>query len=176
MACDTENFDDFFRVDFPKLVKFLLTAGFGFEESQDAAADAMVDAYRRWGRVRNPTAYVRTAAMHSATNQARRDRAGLPRSIKGGWVTPERVDPFASVDEHLDAGPRLLALVRCLPDQQRLVLAWHLDGFKNTEIADHIGLAPGTVGSHLRHAKRRLRAELLAQRHAEDIAERRSPT
>jgi RNA polymerase sigma factor (sigma-70 family) len=175
VSCDIKDFKDFFRVEFPRLVKFLLTAGFGVEEAQDAAAEAMVDLYLRWAHVGNVTAYVRAAALHSATNQARRDRERVTRSIRGGWVVPELVDPFGSVDERLDAGRQLLELVRCLPYQQRVVLAWHLDGFKNTEIADHFEMNPATVGSNLRHAKQRLREMLEIQRRAKGDDERRDP-
>jgi RNA polymerase sigma-70 factor (ECF subfamily) len=160
VACERDDFDDFFREDLPRLVKFLINAGFDYESSRDAAAEAMLSAHLGWADLRNPRAYVRTAALHEAGNQAKRDRARTVRSIKGGWVTSERIDPFAEIDDDLDGQPRLTALLQLLPQQQRLVLAWHLDGFTNTEIAGQLDMNPATVGSHLRHAKQRLKAHL----------------
>jgi RNA polymerase sigma-70 factor (ECF subfamily) len=157
---DIESFDDFFRADFPRLVKFLIQMGYGWEDAKDSAAEAMLAACQTWATLRNPRAYVRTAAMHAAGKQARRDRERLVRSIKGGWLTPDHVDPIATINDHLDAGSQLLTLLDHLPHQQRVVLALHLDGFTNTEIADHLGMLAATVSSHLRHAKQRLRTVL----------------
>jgi RNA polymerase sigma-70 factor, ECF subfamily len=155
-----DDFDDFFRTELPRLIGFLINAGFGWEESRDAAADAMLSAYQAWAELDYPKAYVRTAAHHVASKQIRRDQERTLRSIQGGWVTPEQVDPFVAVDDALDAVPRLLMLLNLLPHRQRLVFAWHLDGFANTEIAHHLEMSPATVASHLRHAKQRLRTKL----------------
>ncbi|GAA3435802.1 RNA polymerase sigma factor [Kutzneria kofuensis] len=153
-------FDDYFRADFPRLVKFLVTAGFAFEAAQDAAEEAMLTVLQEWSTLRSPHAYVRKVALRWAVNQARRDRERVARSVRGGWLPQEETDPVAEVDDRLDGGPRVTALLAGLPARQRVVLAWHLDGFSNSEIAEHFGLKPATVGSNLRHAKQALRAAL----------------
>lgn len=160
MTSNGDCFDDFVRAESVPLVKFLAHVGFGWEEAEDAAAEAMLTACQKWSTLRNPRAYVRTAAVHTATNQAIRDRQRTERSIRGGWATPEHSDPFAEIDERLDAEPRLLALLKLLPPKQRLVLAWHIDGFSNTEIADILQMPVATVASHLRHARQRLRTQM----------------
>ena len=159
-ATDVKSFDDFFRTDFPHLVQFLIQVGFGREDAKDSAVEAMVAAYEHWRTLRNPKAYVRTAALHAAGKRARRDRERLGRSIQGGWLIPDHINPFAMIDDRLDARPQLLTLLALLPHQQRIVLAFHLDGFANTEIAEQLNMLAATVGSHLRHAKQRLRVAL----------------
>jgi RNA polymerase sigma factor (sigma-70 family) len=154
-----EGFDDFFRTELPRLVGFLINAGFGWEEARDAAAEGMLAAYQAWAELDYPQAYVRRAAFRIVSKQIRRDQERTLRSIQGGWATPEQVDPFATVNDALDV-PRLLAWLNLLPRRQRLVLAWHLDGFTNTEIAGQLEMPAATVASHLRHAKERLRDEL----------------
>lgn len=163
MTCTLEDFDEFFRAELPQLIRFLIHAGFSWEESRDAAAEAMLSAYQGWSEIQHPKAYVRTAAQRIAGHHNRRDRERALRSIQGGLVTPDQTDPFPMIDEALDALPRLLALLDQVPIKQRLVLVWHLDGFTNTEIAEHLEMLPTTVASHLRHAKKRVRDLLLTQ-------------
>lgn len=160
MSENADDFDDFFRIELPRLVGFLINAGFGLEEARDAAAEAMLSTLQAWAELDYPKAYVRKAAHHVASNQTRRDQERTLRSIQGGWVTPDQIDPFATVDDALDGPARLSELMNLLPHRQRLVLAWHLDGFANTEIACHLNMRPATVASHLRHAKQRMRDQL----------------
>jgi RNA polymerase sigma-70 factor (ECF subfamily) len=159
---NADDFDDFFRVELPRLVGFLINAGFRPEEARDAAAEAMFSTLQAWAELDYPKAYARKTGHHVASKQTRRDQERTLRSIRGGWVTPDQIDPFAGVDDALDGVARLSELMSLLPHRQRLVLAWHLDGFANTEIACHLNMRPATVASHLRHAKQRMRDQLQA--------------
>jgi RNA polymerase sigma factor (sigma-70 family) len=157
VVCILEDFDEFFRAELPRLVRFLIHLGWGWEESRDAAAEAMLSAYQGWTEIEYPKAYVRTAAHRIAGHQHKRDQDRIQRSIQAGVVTPEQTDPYPILDDALDSLTRLTELLEKVPEKQRLVLVWHLDGFTNTEIADHMEIPPATVASHLRHAKRRVR-------------------
>jgi RNA polymerase sigma-70 factor (ECF subfamily) len=148
-----EDFEDFFRADLPQLVRILVHAGWGWEDARDAASEAMLSVYQGWAEIDHPRAYVRKVAFRVAAEHRRRDRQRTLRSILGGHATPEQTDPYALLDERMDASRRLKALLRKVPDQQRLVLLWSLDGFTNTEIAVHLDMRPGTVASNLRHAR-----------------------
>jgi len=69
---------------------------------------------------------------------------------------------------------RLSAAIETLTDTQREVLMMHdIEGWKHADIAHLLGLAESTVRVHLLHARRRLRAMLLAvapePRHGEAI-------
>ena len=149
------EFDEFFRADRVPLEAFLCAAGFDREDAQDAAAEAMMYAYRRWASVRSPRAWVRKVAIRIAVRNAQRVRESTARAMD--LIHPQRYDlsgPMAEVDERL----RLLDLLKVLPPRQREVIAWSLDGFSAAEIAEQTGLAPATVRSTLRHARRKLRA------------------
>jgi RNA polymerase sigma factor (sigma-70 family) len=147
-----EDFDEFFRADLPQLIGFLVHAGWNWEDARDAAAEAMLSVYQGWVEIDHPRAYVRKAAIRIATAQRRRDRERTLRSIRG-TPTPEQTDPYPLLDDRMDAARRLAALLKQIPDKQRLVLIWSLDGFTNTEIAEHLDMHPGTVASNLRHAR-----------------------
>jgi RNA polymerase sigma-70 factor (ECF subfamily) len=154
------GFEEFYRADHARLVTFLIKLGFDRELAADAAEEAMLAVLQCWSDVRNPRAYVRAAARHAAIHQVERDRERLPRSIAGGWSTPEHADPFDGVDEAMDALNLMTRLLGRLPEKQRLIFAWHLDGFTNIEIAHYLEMRPATVSSNLRHARNRLRLSL----------------
>ena len=51
--------------------------------------------------------------------------------------------------------------MRALPTQQRLVICLHhLGGYRVDDVAADLGIAPGTVKSHLHDARRSLRRTL----------------
>lgn len=155
-----EDFDEFFRADLPQLVRFLVHAGWGWEDARDAAAEAMFSAYQGWAEIDHPRAYVRKVAFRIAAYQRRRDRERILRSIRSGMATPEHVDPYVLLDDRIDASRRLAALLEQVPNKQRLVLIWCLDGFSNIEIAQHLNMPLATVASNLRHARNRVRVLL----------------
>ncbi len=160
MSDSREDFDEFFRADLPLLIRYLVHSGWWWEDARDAAAEAMFSAYQGWAEIEHPRAYVRKVAYRIATQQRRRDRERTLRSIRGGMTTPEQTDPYSILEDRMDALRRLVELLKKVPDKQRLVLVWHLDGFTNTEIAHHLHMSPATVASHLRHAKNRIRGLL----------------
>jgi DNA-directed RNA polymerase specialized sigma24 family protein len=153
-VCGHDGFDAFFRADFPQLVAFLCKAGFEAGTARDVAAEAMLHALEAWPHLDDPRAWVRRVAgrLVDATGVAGAD-----------WVLasdPRDEEELAAiVDRH--AG--LIDLLASLPGQQRLVLAWSLDGFTPTQIAEALRIAPATVRSNLRHVRERLRRHRAAQ-------------
>ncbi|WP_367133518.1 RNA polymerase sigma factor [Saccharothrix sp. HUAS TT1] len=150
------EFDEFFRRQLAPLVAFVRRAGFGVEQSKDAAQEAMTRAYQEWSGLRSPRAWVRTVAYRAAIVESARAQEGVLRAVSGGWTVSTHHDPDVVTlgEEH----ERLLEALASLPDRQRLVLAWHLDGFDYLEIADHLDTSPTTVRSNLRHARNALKA------------------
>lgn len=146
--CGRDEFDAFFRADFAPLVAFLCKAGFEVETARDVAAEAMLHLLEAWPTTEDPRAWVRRVAgrLLAAPADARTDwsLAGDPRD-------DEKLAALA--DQHAD----LLGLLAALPGQQRMVLAWSLDGFTPAEIAKALRIAPATVRSNLRHVRERLR-------------------
>lgn len=143
--CAGDDFDAFFRADFPPLVAFLCKAGFEAELARDIAVEAMLHALEEWPTPEDPRAWVRRVAGR-LLDDARSDWTRM--------ADPQDDEKLAAlVDQH--AG--LIDLLASLPGQQRMVLAWSLDGFTPTQIAKALRIAPATVRSNLRHVRERLR-------------------
>lgn len=152
-----EDFAQFFRREFGALVAFVRRLGYELEDARDAAQEAMTDAYRHWERLERPLFWVRVAASRIALERARRQRDGRDKAIRI-WASSRgrATNQMAEVDGKF----RLLALLAMLPDQQRVVMAWHLDGFSMYEIAHSLGISEATVRSTKRHALNLLRTRL----------------
>lgn len=146
--CAGDDFDAFFRTDFPPLVAFLCKAGFEVETARDVAAEAMLHLLEAWPTAEDPRAWVRRVAAR-LLGHAGDARADL--SLAGDPHDDEKL--AALVEQHAD----FIGLLADLPDQQRMVLTWSLDGFTPTQIAHALRVAPATVRSNLRHVRERLR-------------------
>ncbi len=68
----SEPFDDFYRRELTPLVRFVCHAGFGWEQSTDAAQDAMANAFKVWPSLTEPKAWARRAAYRIARAEAAR--------------------------------------------------------------------------------------------------------
>ena len=145
-----DEFDAFFRAEFPPRVAFLCKAGFEVETARDVAAEAMLHALEAWPVAGDPRAWIRRVAgrLSDAAGDARADwsLAGDPRDDE---------ELAALVEKH--AG--LIDLLASLPGRQRMVLAWSLDGFTPAQIAEALRITPSTVRSTLRHVRERLRRQ-----------------
>lgn len=148
------SIDEVYRAEFPRLVRSLAVVD-GPEAAADAVQEAFLTAARRWRKVSamdDPVGWIRRAAVNRLLNGRRntRRRAELLAGIR-----PVVVDDLDPLD--LD----LLAAIRALPTQQRLVVCLHhLGGYRIDDVAADLGIAPGTVKSHLHDARRALRAHL----------------
>jgi RNA polymerase sigma-70 factor (ECF subfamily) len=150
------TFDEFYRDEAGPLVAFLKKGGFTKQQAEDAVSDAMTCALESWPRIdRSPRGWVRTVAYRIACKTAQRAREESLRAVVGGWAISAHYD--VDVVETTEVHDLLVRLLQQLPRQQRLVMAWHLDGFNTKEIADRLDMLPATVRSTLRHAKDRLK-------------------
>ena len=123
------------------------------EQAADAVQEAFVRAHVRWRRLRHyedPVGWIRRVAINLVRDQHRRskrkDRA-LAR-LAAVPAAPEGVPRHDGLDELLDE----------LPPQQRTAVAlYYVEDLSVAEIATAMGLADGSVKSHLHDARRRLR-------------------
>jgi RNA polymerase sigma factor (sigma-70 family) len=155
---DGSGYEDFFASEYGLVVAFLCKAGFDYQVADDSTQEAMVSAYRDWAKITNPRGWIRTAAYRVAVRKATLLRDELPLLVARGYLPTaddgtERYRRFELHDELL----RVLAL---LPERQRLVMVWHLDGFLDEEISRATGMKVSTVRSNLRHAREKLRKNL----------------
>jgi RNA polymerase sigma-70 factor (ECF subfamily) len=127
-------------------------------DADDVCQDAFVAAIERIDGCRQPDRFG-AWLMQIVRNRARdllRSRARPVLSIHGMEIESARASPAAEA-ERADTTARLLAAIRELPEERREVLLLHdLEGWTHREIAERMGLPPGTVRSHLHHARRRI--------------------
>lgn len=134
-------FDDFVVTRGPALVRFAHALSGDRHLAEDLVQDVLVKAYRRWKRLDNPEAYLRTAICHELISwRRRRSHHEQPTQI------PETAShrPVDLVDEHNAAW----AMLQDLPFRQRAVLVLrYWEALPDRQIADLLGCAEGTVRS-----------------------------
>jgi DNA-directed RNA polymerase specialized sigma24 family protein len=142
-----QSFTDFARVAEPRLRR-ALTALFGLEAGKDAAADALLEGWRQWERVKtmqNPVGYLYVIGRNAGRGA---DLTGL--------CFPASFDDAASFVE-----PALPRALEALPDRQRqVVMLVHGYGWTHAEVAEVLGISRTTVQKHVERSVSKLRHAL----------------
>ncbi len=118
--------------------------------AEDLVQDAFAEVFARWDRIREPAAYLRTCVVNRCRKELRRRRL-LRRTV------------VPAVDEAIAAavdGPARLMLdvVRALPPRRRAVVVLRFyEDLSEVQIAEALGLRPGTVRATLHQALAQLR-------------------
>jgi RNA polymerase sigma-70 factor (ECF subfamily) len=139
------------------------------DRAEDALQDALVIAWRDLPSLRDPDrfdAWVHRLLTHVCIAQATRERrrtANLRVLPLDGPVAPDDLLSVADRDQ-LERGFR-----RLTPDERAVLVLHHFIGYAPTEIAELLGVPPGTVRSRLHHAHRAMRAALDAEARATAI-------
>ena len=149
------SYETFFRAEYPKMVALALGVTGDREVAAELAQEGLLRAFRAWGEVaglERPGAWLRRVVTNLAIDERRRRSRRLPARADLGVASVDPVEPEA--DDWLRA-------VRSLPDRQRAVIALHhVDGLPIAEVAEVLGIAPGTVKSSLDKARRKLARRL----------------
>jgi RNA polymerase sigma-70 factor (ECF subfamily) len=130
--------------------------------AEDALQSSLITAWRELPRLRDPDrfeAWVRRLLVHACYAEARRRKAWA------GNVRVLPVDGPADADELLSVNDRdaLDRAFRRLTVEQRAVFVLHHHvGLPLVEIADTLGIPPGTARSRLHYATRLLRSAIEA--------------
>lgn len=150
--------EELFDREYARLVGALGVA-FDPESAADAVQEAFIQADRRWRRIsayEDPAGWVRRVALNRLRN-GRRNR--MRRSEILATIRPVEFEDLT--DERLD----LRRAVDSLPDQMRLSVCLHyLADLPVADVAEALGVAPGTVKSNLHDARLRLRNEMKEDR------------
>ncbi|MBN2494016.1 MAG: RNA polymerase sigma factor [Deltaproteobacteria bacterium] len=141
----------------------------GEADAQDLAQDALLKAYRGLDRFRweaSLKSWVRRILVNEGLKRLRRRqlservkgafRSGGPRPEGMGlseWAGPDELAGQAEQARTLDR-----AMQRLSPRQRAVVVLRHVEGLPVAEVAETLGLGPGTVKTHLVRALRQLRA------------------
>lgn len=136
------------------------------DEAADAVQDAFVKAYRGLGRLADGSAFgpwfraiLRNLCLDRLRSPARRDRRALDDSID----EHVRVDPVGTERlERAQLADVIRAALRTLPHAHREVLVLkEIECLTYAEIAQALGIPPGTVASRVFHARAALKRALL---------------
>lgn len=153
------DFDQAFVDHYERLVRSLTVVAGDREVAADAVQEAFVKAHLRWRSVSkydDPVGWIRRVAinrLHDHHRRSERKRRAISRLSRRA----DMVQPEAEIDEF----DRLLA---ALPRQQRVTTAlFYVEGLSIAEIAATVGIAEGSVKSHLHDARRRLRPIVSAE-------------
>lgn len=151
-----DRFEDFYRAYRTRLVRALVLSLGDLDLGVEAADEAMVRAYRRWRTVRtyrNPMGWVYTVGVNWGRSRLRRRRRERP-GLENVEATPT-AGPDVGVRDALAALPL---------DQRTVVVLRYYLGLSNTETAQALGIAAGTVKSRLSRALDRLGHSLGVER------------
>mgnify|MGYP001222919879 CR=1 FL=1 len=152
------EFEQWYRREHPGLVTTLAVVVGNADLAAESVDEALARAYERWAGLRTPTAWTYRVALNVARRKQRR------RSVEGRLLRREL--PAAAVP-----GPagELWLLVADLPPRQREAVALrHVGHLSESEVAEAMGVARGTVSATLRAAHQALRAALEAADDEED--------
>jgi RNA polymerase sigma factor (sigma-70 family) len=178
-ATATADFDDLFRSVWSRAVTTARRIVGPGGDPEALAAEALTRAFDRWpsvGRHPAPDAWVLRVTINLALDKVRRTPATTSTSApvasssssSGGEAFVDLREGSMThglvVDSSDDATAVRLALgaaLRALPEKQRHAVALrYLAGCQEDEIAASLGVAPGTVKTHLKRGLAKLRAEL----------------
>ena len=145
-------------------------------DADDAVQDGFLSALQHLDSCSPPEkfrAWLLTIVRNRAFDMRRRGRVRAVELLEDGTAQAQDASPLQAA-ERSELNARLSAAIETLTDTQREVLMMHdIEGWKHADIAHLLGLAESTVRVHLLHARRRLRAVLLAvapdSRHGEAI-------
>lgn len=155
-----EGFNEFFRQEHRRLVGFVMKLGAQQGTAEDVAQAAFMEAYRAWRGIRSPRAWVRKVATRTYL-----------KNLDGPLVLDDAMDEVILADEHDFADhvvqrDRVLAALRLLPEGQRVVMAWTIDGYPPSTIARALSetrqrpVTPEGVRKNLQRARENLKSIL----------------
>jgi RNA polymerase sigma factor (sigma-70 family) len=152
------DFASFYMSEMPALVAFTMRLGADLNEAHDIAQEAFVNAFPRWLNIAHPRAYLRT----SASREFIRRSCNAIREKSVADVPDMLAMPDLSVAkvEFRDQEVRVFQAITGLPERQRQVIAWTLDGFTPAEISAILGVSAGAVRGSLLKARRELKVKL----------------
>jgi RNA polymerase sigma-70 factor (ECF subfamily) len=163
---DEAAFVDLIRVRSNRLFAIAQRILRDVDRAEDALQDALVIAWRDLRAVRDPDrfdAWLTRLLVNVCIGQASRERrrtANLRVLPIEGPAAPDELLSIADRDL-LDRGFRRLP-----PDQRAILVLHHYLGYAPSEIAETLGIPPGTARSRLFNAHRAMRAALEADARA----------
>ncbi len=150
-----EGFESWYFDSYPVVERALIIAAGDMDHGRDAACEAFARALESWGRVgqmANPSGWTYRVGTNWLRSRWRRIRRE-----DDIWATHAPIGPWVDAQTDFD----LWDSVRGLPRRQREVVALrYLLDLKERQVADVLGLRPGTVSRLLHDARSSLSTQL----------------
>jgi RNA polymerase sigma factor (sigma-70 family) len=144
------SFEDFYRDQWDPALRLATGVAGSAAAGEDIAQDVFDRMYRRWGVADEPAAYLRVAIVNGCRSYHRKHRA-----------EQDRLPMLAQGETANEVRGELDDIVQALPERQRTVVELrYWGGLSEAEIAQVLGVAPGTVKSLASRAKFTLAAAL----------------
>lgn len=162
---DIHGFEEFYRANYGSVIRYARQTVTSAEAAIELTQEAFVVALRNWDKFReleNPQAYLRRVVKNLAIDHYRKEHrtsaVGLdPFDTRGPAAAAERADHAGSVDAQVD----FTRILSELPERQRdIAYLTFVREMSHAEIAEILGLSPGTVAAHLHRARARIRQSL----------------
>ncbi|HUH12724.1 MAG TPA: sigma-70 family RNA polymerase sigma factor [Longimicrobiales bacterium] len=152
------DFDRLYRELYPSLHRYLCRLTGDPEAANDAAQEAFMTLLRRQLPESEVKPWLFTVATNVVRDRARRDKTRRRLVPKVRLLTPhpsrpddeaERADTIRTVRDALER----------IPERDRKLLLLREEGFSYKEIAEAVGVAPGSVGTLIARALKKFEAE-----------------
>lgn len=133
------------------------------EDARDAAQDAFIEAWESLEGLREPAAFpgwFRRIVLKQANRHLRRRRPLAPAGVLDGMPSP-LPDPLALIESG-EVRDVVRAAIAALPEAQRLPLTlFHLDGYRQKDVAAFLELPVSTVKKRIFDARKALQEKVL---------------
>jgi RNA polymerase sigma-70 factor (sigma-E family) len=147
----TEAVTELFQMHYPQLVRLARFLVDDPETAEDVEMEAYAALHRRWSAIRDPHdafRYVRSCVLNGARSQLRRRRV-VRMHLAVTAVPPSGLPVDDDVATAGSTRATVMALLRTLPNRQRQVLVLrYFANLSEAEIADALGISPGSVKTH----------------------------
>jgi RNA polymerase sigma-70 factor (ECF subfamily) len=156
-----ETFEDFYRREYNPVVGLAYALSGSRSGAEDLAQEAFFAAHRNWERIagyEQPGAWVRRVVSNLSVSVFRRRTAEAKAMARAAFGERTELPDLGSGD------PEFWEAVRALPRRQGQVIAlFYLDDRPIAEVADILGMSPGTVKRHLHNGRHALARRLAIQ-------------
>lgn len=160
-----DDIQTFLRSDYHCVVGVVTAVCGDPQRAEDAVQEAIVDVWAKRRDVEDLVAWVTTAAI----NRSRSRWRSLAAEQRAFERLRHRNSTRTGGGEHEAFDGELVAALRTLPRAQRVAVALHyLLDMSVVDIARHLGIAEGTVKTHLHRGREALRSALSGEARSEE--------
>jgi RNA polymerase sigma-70 factor, ECF subfamily len=165
-APDASRKEEFVRCHYAFVWRVLRRAGLSPADADDGAQRVFLIATERLGHIANASerAFLFRTAAHVASKAHRAYR----RRAETHGLDDDLVDGAAPADELLEQRRARALLDRILaelpPGLSAIFVLFDIEGLKKNEVAEALGIPPGTVASRLKRAREEIEARIVRYR------------